>query len=337
MTDAADPMPGPGAAAVGLSPDVNPPCGETSSGEDPRVAVLLLTYDQPADLFACLDSLLALEERRAFEILVWENGSGSETAPAMARRFPGVRYHVAGRNLGVAGGRNAAAALAAELWDPTHFLFLDNDMVVEPGFVRELAAAHRDRPRLGQAQAKLRMMARPAVLNDGGGCDVRFWLGRTRPVGIGEVDRGQYDTVRPCVAAGGATLVRRSVFEELGGFDTTFNPYGPEDLDFSLRLRRAGYEALFIPAAVAYHRYSRTYVGKGFTAAYARGKARNWFRLMARHATPLDWLGFLALGAPLAAVRTAAREIRKGNAAAIPALLRGALDAARGSGRGGAP
>lgn len=334
MTDAADPMPGPGAAAVGPSPaDVT--YHESSPGGDLCIAVLLLTYDQPADLFACLDSLLELEEHPEFRILVWENGTGTETASVMARRYPGVAYHVAGQNLGVAGGRNAAAAMATDLWDPSHFLFLDNDMVVEPGFVRELAEAHTRRPTLGQAQAKLRMMAEPTVLNDGGGCDVRFWLGRTRPVGIGEVDRGQYDTVRPCIAAGGATLVRRSVFEELGGFDTSFNPYGPEDLDFSLRLRRAGHEALFIPSAMAYHRYSRTYVGKGFTAAYARGKARNWFRLMARHATPLDWLGFLALGGPLAAVRTAAREIRKGNAAAIPALLRGALDAVRGSGRGG--
>jgi hypothetical protein len=328
VKDAADPGPDPGAAAVDVSQ-----AGETSPTEDVRVAVLLLTYDQPADLFVCLESLLALEDHPEFDILVWENGSGSGTAPGMARRFPGVRYHIAGANLGVAGGRNAAAALAVDLWDPTHFLFLDNDMVVEPGFVRELAAAHRARPRLGQAQAKLRMMSQPTVLNDGGGCDVRFWLGRTRPVGVGEVDRGQYDRVRPCIAAGGATLVRRSVFEELGGFDTSFNPYGPEDLDFSLRLRRAGHEALFIPSALAYHRYNRTYVGKEFTAAYARGKARNWFRLMARHATALDWLGFLALGAPLAALRTAVREIRRGNAAALPALARGALDAARGSGR----
>ncbi len=302
--------------------------------DEVRVAVIVLTYDQPDDLAACLDSLRACADQRAFDVLVWENGSGAGTGPMMGSRFPDVRYHVAGSNLGVAGGRNAAAAMAARLWDPSHFLFLDNDMVAEPRFVRELAAAHERRPTLGQAQAKLRMMSEPSVLNDGGGCDVRFWLGRTRPVGIGEVDRGQYDTIRRCVAAGGATLVRRSVFEELGGFDTTFNPYGPEDLDFSLRVLEAGYESLFIPTAVAYHAYNRTYVGREFSARYARGKARNWFRLMARHATPLDWAGFLALGAPVGALRTAVRELRKGNPRALPALLRGAIDAARGRRRG---
>jgi GT2 family glycosyltransferase len=299
---------------------------------DVRIAVAVLTYDQPDDLFACLESLERLRDEEPFHVLVWENGTGDGTAERMPDH-PRVHYHLAGSNFGVAGGRNAAAALAAELWDPTHLLFLDNDMVVEPGFVRELADAHRARPSLAQAQAKLRMMAHPELLNDGGGCDVRFWLGRTRPVGIGEVDRGQYDRVRPCVAAGGATLVRRSVFEELGGFDTGFNPYGPEDLDFSLRVRAAGHEALFIPTAVAYHRYNRTHVGKQFSATYARGKARNWFRLMARHATPLEWAGFLALGAPLGVVRAAAREARRGNAGAIAGLFRGALDAVRASER----
>ncbi len=303
--------------------------GTAPGADDVRVAAVVLTYDQPQDLFACLDSLLALEGPPRFRILVWENGSGAQTAPAMARSYPGVHYHIAGGNMGVAGGRNAAAALAAELWDPTHFLFLDNDMVVAGGFVRELAAAYAGRPALGQAQAKLRMMAEPTVLNDGGGCDVRFWLGRTRPVGIGEVDRGQYDRVRPCVAAGGATLVRRSAFAALGGFDTTFNPYGPEDLDFSLRLRRAGYEALFVPTAVAYHRYNRTYVGREFSARYARDKARNWFRLMARHASPLDWLGFALVGAPLGILRAALREARRGNAGAVAGLFRGAGDALR--------
>ncbi|MEN8375208.1 MAG: glycosyltransferase family 2 protein [Gemmatimonadota bacterium] len=297
---------------------------------EPSIAVILLTYDQPDDLFACLDSLLALEQEPPFRLLVWENGTGIDTAGEMARRYPSARYELAGENLGVAGGRNSAARLATELWAPTHLLFLDNDMVVEKGFVRELARAFRDDPALAQAQAKLRMMTEPSILNDGGGCDVRFWLGRTRPVGIGEEDRGQYDSVRPCVAAGGATLTRRAVFEALGGFDTTFNPYGPEDLDFSLRVREAGHESLFVPTAVAYHKYNRTYVGKSYTAAYARGKARNWFRLMRRHASALDWLGFLAIGAPLGLARAGIREIRRGNARAIGGLLRGALDAVWG-------
>jgi GT2 family glycosyltransferase len=44
-------------------------------------------------------------------------------------------------------------------------------------------------------------------------------------------------------------MVRADIFQQLNGFDPLFGPFGPEDLDFSLRLQKAGYLALYIPQA----------------------------------------------------------------------------------------
>ncbi len=97
-----------------------------------RVAVVILTYNQRDMTLRCLDSLQE-EEGQPFDILLWDNGSADGTAEAVAAAFPGLLLHESADNLGVAGGRNAAARLAFEKLDPTHLLFLDNDMVVEPG------------------------------------------------------------------------------------------------------------------------------------------------------------------------------------------------------------
>ena len=70
-------------------------------------------------------------------------------------------------------------------------------------------------------------------------------------MGFGEIDHGQHDRETSCVACGGAMMTRTEVFEELGGFDSGFDPVGPEDLDYSLRLQKAGYLALYAPAAMA--------------------------------------------------------------------------------------
>jgi GT2 family glycosyltransferase len=51
--------------------------------------------------------------------------------------------------------------------------------------------------------------------------------------------------------------VRRSVFEELGGFDTAF-PVNYNDVDFCLRARRAGYNVIYEPASVLRHHESST-------------------------------------------------------------------------------
>jgi GT2 family glycosyltransferase len=258
-------------------------------------------------------------------VLVWDNGSQDDTPAAIEATFPDVQVHQHPVNLGVAGGRNQAAALTIESHQPTHLLFLDNDMLLEPGFVDAMLKPLSEDDQVGQTQAKLRFMHDRTRLNDGGGAQINFLAWQITPVGYNEIDRGQYDTVKACISCGGAMMVRADVFQELGGFDMTFNPFGPEDLDFSLRLQKAGFKALYVPQAVAYHAVSHTY-GKGYSEDYARHKSRHWFLFMRRHASLQQKSAFFLLGAPLMTVRVIFREIRKGNIGAIRGLIRGVFD-----------
>ncbi|MBX3057966.1 MAG: glycosyltransferase family 2 protein [Anaerolineae bacterium] len=295
-----------------------------STSERPSIAVIILTYNQRQKALAVVESLLAIPEP-PFQVLVWDNGSQDDTVAVLQRAFPGITVHQHSQNLGVASGRNAAAALAAQLWQPTHLLFLDNDMRLEADFVSGLYAPFVGDTAVGQTQAKLRFMHDPQRLNDGGGNTINFTLGQFMPVGFNEIDRGQYDAIKPCICCGGAMMVRRDVFEHLGGFDAIFDPFGPEDADFSLRLQKAGYRALYTPQAVAYHEVSHTY-GKGYSENYARHKSRHWFTFMRRHASPGQKAAFFLIGAPYLALHILIREGKKGNLGAIRGLARGSVD-----------
>jgi hypothetical protein len=115
------------------------------------------------------------------------------------------------------------------------------------------------------------------------------------------------------------------IFQELGGFDEIFSPYGPEDLDFSLRLQEAGWEAWYVPPPSGCMTTTTPFGAAGYSEDYARHRARHWMMLMRRHASPLDWLGFLFVGVPLIAGRVVLREARKGNLwSALRGLVRGA-------------
>jgi GT2 family glycosyltransferase len=289
-----------------------------------RIVVIVLTYNQQEVTLRCLGGLREVGEP-SFQVLLWDNGSSDGTADAVRLAYPEVLVHQHPENLGVGSGRNAAAALARQRFAPTHLLFLDNDIVVAPGFVRALLAPFREDPTVAQVQSKLRLLHDPARLNDGGGCRIEWWWGRTSPVGFGELDQGQHDSRRPCVACGGAMMVRATQFDQLGGFDPIFDPFGPEDLDFSLRLQKAGYKALYVPEAVGYHEVSHTF-GSGYTEEYARTKSKHWLRLMRRHASATDWVGFLLLGAPRALIRMIVRESRRGNLRALLGTIRGVFD-----------
>ena len=285
------------------------------------VVVIILTYKQRDKTISCLSSLLDGEDI-PFKVLVWDNGSQDDTLAAVKAAFPNVLTHYSEDNLGVAGGRNASAQLAIHEYGATHLLFLDNDILVEPGFVGALYEPFVSAQRLGQTQAKLRYMHDRSLINDGGGAQISFVFWRVKPVGFGELDNGQYDSPKPCISCGGAMMVRSDIFQRLNGFDPLFGPFGPEDLDFSLRLQKSGYKAMYIPKAVGYHEVSHTF-GKGYSEEYARHKSRHWLIFMRRHATFRQKLAFYIFGAPILATQVFIREARRGNLHAIRGLVQG--------------
>ena len=288
-----------------------------------NLIVIILTFNQKQKTLKCLSTLLGGEDI-PFKVLIWDNNSRDDTLTAIKEAFPDVLTHYSQSNLGVAGGRNAAGTMAIRELGVTHLLFLDNDIEVEAGFVKALYEPFEADTCLGQTQAKLRFMHDRGLINDGGGAQINFVFWRVKPVGFGERDLGQYDVPRPCISCGGAMMVRSDVFQRLNGFDPLFGPFGPEDLDFSLRLQKAGYEAMYIPKAVGYHQVSHTY-GEGYSEEYARHKSRHWLLFMRRHANIWQKMAFYIFGAPLLAIKVFIREARRGNLRAIRGLVEGIL------------
>ena len=292
--------------------------------DDHKIVLIILTYNQREKTLQCLDHFHKTHTLPV-KVVVWDNGSQDGTEEVILKEYPEILFHHHPLNLGVASGRNVAARLAIEVYHPTHLLFLDNDIQVEPGFVEALYEPFSGNNRLGQTQAKLLFQYDRERLNDGGGCQINFILGRTVPVGFGELDRGQHDIPKPCIACGGAMMVRTEVFQQLGGFDEAFSPFGPEDLDFSLRLQDAGYSALYVPKAVAYHEVSHSF-SVGYSENYARHKSKHWLTFLRRHASPLQKLGFFIIGAPFLLSRMVIREGKQGNLRALRGTIKGTFE-----------
>ena len=82
--------------------------------------------------------------------------------------------------------------------------------------------------------------------------------GTCREEGIYKIDSGQYDIPREVTAFSGCSvMIRRDLFEELGGFDPKFFAYY-EDTDLSWRMRKAGWKIMYEPKSVVRHHRSGT-------------------------------------------------------------------------------
>lgn len=287
----------------------------------PRVVAIILTWNQKEDTLRCLRSFRAVEYPN-LQVTLVDNGSIDGTCQAVQKEFPSVQIIASPVNAGVAGGRNLGIDYAGKYLEYDYLLFIDNDTVVTADFLRLLVQALESNPGTGIATPKVYQLDSDRIIDNAGGGIVNFFTGRTFARGHGEVDQGQYDALEtPSCFPAGITLVRRAVIEKCGGFDPAFNPYGPEDLDFSLRAKAYDFTFRFVPKALVYHKGTKSGF-KGYSPEYAAIKGRNLRKFMRRHATWYQWLCFNAL-LPLLALRTIGREMVRGNFKAPFNLIRG--------------
>jgi GT2 family glycosyltransferase len=290
---------------------------------DPLTVAIILTWNQKDDTVRCLRSFQTVEYPR-LEIVLVDNASDDGTVESVFEEFPNVHVVRNSANEGVAGGRNIGIAYATRHFAYDYLLYIDNDTVVTRNFLRPLVNTMEGDRNIGIAVPKLYIMGEERVLDSAGGSNVNFWTGSARGRGYGEIDQGQYDGPdTPACVPCGIALARRSVIEICNGFNAEFNPYGPEDLDFSLRVKEQGFSFRYVPASVIYHKGNKTGFGT-YTSEYAALKGRNLRKFMKRHATRYQWVCFNAL-LPLLALRTLIREIARGNAKAPLRLVRGYL------------
>jgi GT2 family glycosyltransferase len=184
-------------------------------------------------------------------VLLIDNGSKDGSQGELRRQHSWVRLIENDRNYGFSVGCNQGAlnADAAEV-----FVFLNNDIRVEPEFLRELVApiVRRD-----CEATTARMYSWDGKLMNSAGGGMNF-----HGVGIQraylEPPGPEYEQPRLTLfACGGAMAMRADVFAEVGGFDEEFFAYY-EDVDLGWRSWVLGHSVRYVPSAICYHHHSST-------------------------------------------------------------------------------
>jgi GT2 family glycosyltransferase len=215
----------------------------------PRVTVVIPTWNGRALLELVMPSL-ARQEYRDFETLLVDNGSSDGTPEHVRERWPWAAVVELPSNVGFAAGVNRGIERARG----EYVALVNNDMELDPAFLRTLVAALDDEPSAASATAKMLFFDDREIL-DGAG-DVLYWSGVVRLRGRGERDRGQYDEPAEVFSAcAGAALYRRAAFEEVGLFDEAFFAQ-MEDVDWGFRARLLGHGCRYVPDAVVFHKGS---------------------------------------------------------------------------------
>jgi GT2 family glycosyltransferase len=220
----------------------------------PHVAVVILAFNGREDTLRCLESIERVEWDDLTTFVV-DNASSDGVVGAVEERFPDVRVIRSERNLGFAGGNNLGLRAAHEA-GAEYMLILNNDTVVDPASIRELVAEAERRPDAGALCPLIYYMDPPErIWYAGARFDPRRGY-NGRHTGYRERDRDQYAGTRETGrATGAAILVPRRTIDEVGYLDERLFLH-VEDVEWSLRIREAGYRILLVPSARVWHRVS---------------------------------------------------------------------------------
>lgn len=211
-----------------------------------QTSIVVVTYNNRDDIGACLDSLQT--HAPDAEIIVVDNLSADGTLNHVRQGYPHVTAVSAGRNGGYGAGVNYGARLA----HGAYLTILNPDTEVQAGWLAPLIAALDD-PGVGLVTPTILLKGTADRVNTCGN-DVHL-TGLTFCAGLNAPAPPLSARTRPVAAISGAAfVVRRTLWEQLGGFDEQFFMY-LEDTDLSLRARRLGYAILHVPASRVWHDY----------------------------------------------------------------------------------
>ena len=185
-----------------------------------------------------------------------DNASAQDEATIIKERFPQVKVIRSKENLGFAGGNNLGIKAA----QGKYLFFLNNDILLKPQVsdFRPLIARLKSSPKIGMVCPKIRFTWGNQLIQFAGYTPLTPITMRNKAIGCGEVDHGQFDTphLTP-YAHGAAMMIKREVIEKAGLLPECYFLYY-EELDWSMMIRRVGYDIWYEPACTVFHKESQT-------------------------------------------------------------------------------
>ncbi len=248
-------------------------------------AIILLNYNSTDDTVACIKSLYTTPHtsKDAMIIVVDNHSKKSEvqkltqyidTISKQKNNIIPIHFIKNDKNLGFSGGNNVGIEYALKE-NVENILILNNDTIVDKNFLQKMTVEMEKDSKIGVVVPKIyfapgheyhtqrytKEELGKVIWYAGGTIDWKNVIGHHE--GVDEVDTDQYTVHKTTeYATGACMLVRASVFQKIGMFDTDYFLYY-EDSDISMRIKKAGYTINFNPDSIIWHKNAGSTGGSG--------------------------------------------------------------------------
>lgn len=220
----------------------------------PAISIVIVTWNCRDLVADCLESVSRYAGDVSHEILVIDNASADDTLEMLAQAYPKVRVIANDENLGFGRASNKGMAEARA---PLFCLLNPDTIFTEPDTLLRVVQRMRDFPGIGAAGCRLVFPDGIHQVGDAGDPPTigsvlshAFFLSKFAPRRFPGLflQEGRIEPPFGHVGwvCGACTVVRRSVFEQIGGFDESYFLYG-EDVEWGCRMTQRGVFVAYFP------------------------------------------------------------------------------------------
>lgn len=214
--------------------------------ENPEVSIVIPVYNQFNYTYHCLEAILRSSGDCSYEVIIG-NDCSKDLTKRINQIVSGIQVINNEKNLRFLLNCNNAAEFARG----KYILFLNNDTQVQQDWLRPLISLMKQDETIGMVGSKL--VYADGYLQEAGGIlwkDASAWNYGNRQ----NPQDSEFNYVREVdYISGAAIMIRKKLWEEIGGFDTRYVPAYCEDSDLAFEVRKHGYKVVYQPQSVVVH------------------------------------------------------------------------------------
>lgn len=257
--------------------------------KEPFVSIVILNWNGYQDTIECINGLQKITYKN-FEIVLVDNASTNESVNVLKSTFPQISIIENERNLGFSGVNVGIEYALAKKAD--YILLLNNDTVVDKKFLSELVSVAEGNKKIGLVSSLIYYYHDKDTVQSAGGFinykgSYPFIDPNWQKKDIGQFEENIFtDTLIGC-----SLLIKRTVFEAIGLFDTNLFIYA-DDTELSIRAKKRGFLLCTVVTSKVWHKVSASSGGREYNLTYLYYNTRNIIYFSKKHLHLLPRISF---------------------------------------------
>jgi len=218
--------------------------------KEPRVAIIICSYNQEKLLEVCLNSLKSKTDYKNYKVYFIDDSGTGKIANEINKKFKWVNTISNKKNLGFSKSNNIGIKKSIKEYNPDYVLLLNDDTeIVEKNWLKKMID-------VGESEKDIGILGCKVIYSDGSLQNIGGYMQKWKIAK--ELDGNKKNTFEVDHVMGAFMLIKKSVIKKIGLLDEKYSPFLLEDTDYCLNAKKNEFKIVSVPNVKIIHKKGKS-------------------------------------------------------------------------------